>query len=846
MMKKLEYMFSIIPVVITRNRWWVIAFYIIISTTCFFGVERIIEDDSLKSWFGKDSKIFKDRKKFEKNFGTNEDVYIVYEAKDGDIFSERSLEGLKRLHNSLADFGEDIQRDPESPMAHTKEVVSLMNIQVTRVEGDSLITREFIGKKDISSAAEREDIKEGAFNNEDLIRAFLSEDGRFGAISIKTDFGDLASSGNNSSASFRDESGFEIVWSVDENIDEDVDNSVFADEEPTDYDEYFEYMQAIRTEVKKSDIGDVLEVYYAGLPEIIYFQYDVIDPEMPIIFAGLFLLMVILLFAVFKSFIGIICPSIIAIISVLITLGAIGWIGVPTSSLSEPMVLFVILISVADSVHLISTFNFHRQKGDVTKQALKCAFRKAGLSCFFTTFTTVVGFGSLWIAKPSVPIENFGLFCAIGILTAFLVTMTLLPVMLHMKSSYSKVNRDNVGRLTRKASQYTFGLVTRGPLLIVVIFACIITFFGYGFRYIKIDTNIVEGYKPDSYIRQAFDIADKYMGGTQNIDFMVDLNSSDALYDPEVLRNVDKFQQKMSTAFPELIVKSISIANVMKRVNQQLHSDNPNFYRMPETDGEITQLLFLFNNISPDERRRLVSDEFDATRINFTVKNKGSTAYVDLVEKGNLWFKESFKSAKSTYPDMELVNAGGIVTFMHLFERITYSQIQSFLITLVIISVMLIFVFGSIGLSLLSVISSLVPIIITFGTIGWLGLEVNQLIMIVAPIILGIAVDDSIHLINKLRGYLSETNDVSSAVRNTLHEVFSPLAFTTIVLAGGLLMMLYSSDMSFKAFGYLSALAISSAFLTDILLIPSICLVYSRRLRISVGGETKSVEAIHL
>ncbi|WP_045825501.1 efflux RND transporter permease subunit [Teredinibacter turnerae] len=838
-----EQFFAALPGAIWKFRWLVLLCYAVLVAVCFVGAGKVEKDDSLKAWFGKDSDIFKNQRKFDTTFGSNEDVYIVVEAKDGDIFTAESLSALLALHNELAAYGVDIQNNPDTPLRHTREVISLVNVQVTEVEGNNLFVREFIGQSIPVSADKRAELKASALGNPELRLAFISDNAKYAAISIKTDFGETlkAKSEGEQNLAGSDELMLDMAWEVDE-------SSVAAEdafeEAEKDYDEYYKYMESIRGKVKAAGVDDVFNVYYAGLPEIIYFQMDVLDAEMPVIFSGLFLLIFILLLVVFRHMAGVAWPIVIVVLSVLFTVGFIGWSGVPSSSLSDPMILLIVLISVADAVHLISTFNFQRKEGEAIPLALSNAFRKAGLSCFFTTITTVVGFGSLWIAKPSVPIANFGFFCAVGILCAFFVTTTLLPLMLRCWSpGLPKSNSGNSG-VQRDFSAPVFRLVDRHPGKIIAGFAIGCVLFGVGFVHLKVDTNVIEGYKPDSYIRKAFDVADQNMGGTQNIDFMIDLNEDNALYDADVLLRIDEFQRKIESEFPDLVVTGISIADVMKRVNQQLHGDDPAHYAMPETSGEVSQLLFLFNNVSPEERRKLVSDEFDATRIAFMVRNAGSTAYVDLIAESNRWFAETFSPLAQTYPDMELVNAGGVVTFMHLFDRIAHSQLTSFLTTLGMVAIMLLFVFRSFYLSMLALVSSVVPIGLTFGAMGWLGIDLNQFTMIVAPIILGIAVDDSIHLINKLRMCLSKASDMHIAVREALREVIQPLAFTSIVLSGGLLTMMYSSDASFQAFGYLSALAILSAFVADILLIPSICLFVARYRKPVVQTQAVSAQAV--
>lgn len=827
-----------LPNWLRKYRWPVLFLYVVLLVLSFMGMDKIWKDDSLKSWFGKDSEIFKNQQTFEKYFGGNEDVYIVYEAKDGDIFSETSLAALSRLHSKLAGFSVEVQRDPDSPLAHSREVLSLINVQVTKVEGDNLHMNEFIGRNLPRSDAERKALKDAALSNPELLLNFVSKDARYGAISIQTDLGDVLIYKNRDTKAAGDDFSIDMEFDETQTV---VESDV--EEMPRDYDAYYNYMRAVRAQVSAADITDELTIYYAGLPELIAFQTEVLDPEMAVIFSGIFVFMLVILGWIFRHPSAVIWTVLVILTTVFFTMGIIGWTGVPSSSLSDPMILLIVLISVSDVVHFIASYKHHRMIGMPHQESLSNAFAKAGWSCFLTTFTTVIGFGSLWLVKSSEPVSNFGYFCAVGLLLAYGVSVTLMPILLDFWAPKYKPEKDafitagtdidfaaSGGNTPR---QFRFGngiynITKRWSGTVIAMFVLVAIGIGSGFKDIKVDTNTLESFDESTYLRQAFEVADVNMAGTQNIDFMVNLNENDAIGDIEVLKRIEQFQDRLRNTFPDLIATSVSVVDLIKRLNQQMHQNDPAYFRLPETDAEVGQLLFLFNSASPEERRRLISDDFEATRILFNVRNSGSTGYVELISKANLWSEEIFHPLQSKYPDMEVINSGGVVTFMHLFDLMTETEINSFLVTLSLIAITFFFVFRSFSLGLLALVGAVFPIVITFGLMGWLGITLNPTTMIIAPIILGLATDDSIHFINKLRTLLPKTESLSAAVWEALRQLAPALTFTTLVLAGGMLSLLYSSDSSFQAFGYLGALALMSALLVDLLFIPAVCLLFAR------------------
>jgi len=551
---------------------------------------------------------------------------------------------------------------------------------------------------------------------------------------------------------------------------------------------------------------------------------------MGMIFLGLFALIFALSWILFRHLSAPVWTLSVIVLTLILTVGAIGFTGMPMSSLSQAMLLLVILISVADVVHILSAYKLQRQNGYDHESSMSLAFSKAAFSCFLATLTTVIGFTSLWIVKPSVPVANFGVMSALGLCFAFLVSISLLPVLMDIWKL--KVLEINHGSDSNRRGKSLFGesvyafihrTTTSYPMIVLTVSAVMVLIVGMGIKNITVDTNTLEAFDESTEIRRSFEVADQHMGGTQNIDFMVEFGEVDAIYNGEVLRRIDSVQEHMHEAYPDLIVTSTSIINVLKQINQQLHQGDQSYYKLPESNGEISQLLFLFNNASPEDRKKLISEDFDATRISFSLKNAGSTAYVDIVKSAKDIGDRYFGDLAGTYENVNVSYTGGLVAFVTLFDKVTRSQILSFLVTLVVILMVLLAVFRSFKLGMLAMIPSLVPVVVTFGVMGWMGIALDNVTMIIAPIILGIAVDDSVHFIRKLQVVQSQTSDVSDALRKTLNEVGPALVFTSIVLAGGLLTMLLSSNASFQHFGYLSAIAIFSALLADLFMIPSIC-----------------------
>ncbi|WP_019606267.1 efflux RND transporter permease subunit [Teredinibacter turnerae] len=838
--------FYTLPGTISGNRIKFYAVLLIVLAVCFQGMGKLTRDDSIESWLGEDSPVIKQQRELERVFGNNEDMAILVEARDGDVFSAESLAALLRLQETLENYRLRVQDDTETPLNHIQEIVSLVNVPVTDVTGDNLYTHPFIGNFNRTSAnvsnpedaSLRARLKRRALTDVDLLRRFVSTDGRIAAFHLKTDFGrlgDASQADTTVDSTLLDNQLLELdLASLEAPVTDSSSETPppLAKKQNISYKEYSLFSNAVKSLVSEAGVEDQFRIHYAGLPELIAFHVA-IGAENKVIFSGLFLLMMAVLLALFRHPSIVLWCMCIPILTVILTFGVQGWSGQPSSDLAAAMSLLLIIIGVADAVHIMAEYRHGRLIGQPHPEAIAQAMSKAGLSCLLTSLTTMVAFLSLYLVKPNIHTAIFGLFTTLGLGVAFVLSVVLLPLLLDIWRPAYKGGRVKEVSDTERATRFYSAVpvwVCRRPVFTLAAFFSVVIPVSAGIYFLKVDSNPLESFDESTYIRQAAEVADHYMGGTQNIDFMVNTGSIDALYDARVLHTIDRLQVRMREHFSDLVLTDNSIVNVLKRINRQFHGDDPDYYVLPESNAELGQLLFLFNTASPEERRKLVSEDFDSAKVMFGLKNGGSTDYIELVNTANLWGAEMFNELKADYPDLEVITAGGVVMFMTLFERIATSQLVSFLITLSVVTLTLLFLFRSLKIGILAMVPNVIPVAVTFGVMGWLGITLNNVTMIIAPIILGIAVDDTIHFINRFRNLLDKSDSVDTALIQTFATVGKAITYTTVILSAGLLTLLYSSNSEFQAFAYLSAIAFSTALAAEFFVTPALLkLFYSKK-----------------
>ena len=429
-------------------------------------------------------------------------------------------------------------------------------------------------------------------------------------------------------------------------------------------------------------------------------------------------------------------------------------------------------------------------------------------------------------------ISIFGLNSALGVGVAFLFTIFLLPVLLDIWHPYKEKkavtaktkNKEDVVReswLQRLLNKLP-GFVKPRSGLIILIYMSIFVAFIFGATQVKVDTNLAELTKEDSEIRVTYNIVDEFMMGGQNLEFMLDFGEVDALKSPKVLTAISEFQTYIEETYPDFVVKTFSLADFVKDTNQIMHEGNEDFKRIPTNERLTAQLLYLFDNANSKDRRNIVNDNYSQSHISIQLRNKGSYEYTNFFKSVKADLEQKFSPLRNTYPRMELNVTGGLSLMMELIDHISWAQIKSFGFALMIITILMVVSLSSLQAGLISMVPNLLPAFFTFGVMGLLGIPLDTDTLIIAPLIIGIAVDDTIHFIAHYRDAWFELGDVDAALESTIKEVGQAVTFTTLVLAIGFSMLAFSDYLGLAKTGIFGSLAIVVALSSDLLLLPAL------------------------
>ncbi|MCY3689624.1 MAG: MMPL family transporter [Gammaproteobacteria bacterium] len=879
--------FERLPNRVLGARNFVLTGVVVISILMIWGIFTRTEMDlSADAYLDETDPAIQALDEYRRQFGSDDSVLLVYRALDGDVFSRESLSAVQQLTDDLrnwqdldpADFPVEISNVPVdfNELNHIRRVQSVANVRFQRNEGDTLLSLRLVPAELPESDVELAQIKAGALAQEDLVGMMYSANAEYGMIMIQTDFGmqpvadyvpavDAPDISLDASFDFSGDGFLELDFDEEAEITE-------VDFEPVDVFSYSAFHVA--TTAIWQQYEDRLEYYPVGAPPTMAFMLDTIN-QLYLLGILMVLIFIMLLWILFRSFSAVLWPILTIALSVAWTWGVTVWLGIEVSTFISLTVLLIFAVGIADCVHVMNAYFSYRREGEEHYRAISRSFGRTGLALLVTTLTTSAGVLALTTSE-LLPMQVFGFMSAAGVVLAFLFTVILLPILLdiwhpgfpgHEKLSipdrlarvWNGIKRNRkialiaiyavllyaglgfgVGSYILFISFLTYAvvnwhqqilqvvpyIVARRPWQIVIVFAGIFGICVYGATRVEIDTNISELVKEDHPLRQAYEVVDANMAGSQSMVIVIDTNVDEGMLDPRILQAVDDLEGRILESQAEHLTRTYSLVNIVKDTNEVMNDGDPDFYRVPETRQMVSQLLYLFNSANPEDRRALVSDDYSKAQVTLNIRNSSTNEYQGFFDNIGDEIEASFAHLRNDFPEMEINLTGSMALLWRMSDEISRSQVESFAIALAVISVMLIVTLGSLQGGLIAMVPNLIPAFLGFGLMGLAGIPLDADTLLVAPVIIGIAVDDTIHFMTHYRVQLIKTGSISESLRLTISHVGQAVMFTTMVLGLGFMLLSFSDYLGMARMGFFGSLAIIMALACDLFLIPALIMIF--------------------
>ena len=879
--------FERLPNRVLNARYALLACVVIISIPMIAGILTRTEMDlSTDAYLDETDPAIEALNEYRRQFGSDDSVMLVYRPHDGDVFSRESLTAIQQLTNDLnnwhdldpADYPAEISNLPVdfSELSHIRRVQSIANLRFQRNEGDTLLSLRLVPGELPDSDRELAQIKARALDQQDHVGIMYSANAEYGMLIIHTDFG-LQPVADHVPA----------IDTTDISLDVSFDSFDDGFLEP-DFDEDAEIQEVefetvgvlsysafhVATMAVWNQYADHLDYYPVGVPPTMAFMLGVID-QLTLLGLLMVLIFVMLLWILFRSFSAVLWPMLTIALSVAWTWGITAWLGIPLSTFISLTILLVFAVGIADCVHVMNAYFTFRRDGEEHYRAISRSFGRTGLSLLITSLTTSAGVLAL-TSSELLPMRVFGFMSAAGVMLAFLFTVVLLPILLdlwhpgfpgHDKPSlperlarlWSALARKwkvalvaiyivllqaglgmGVGSYILFISLLTYAavnwhqqildnvpsIVARRHWLVLTLFGCIFGACIWGATRIEIDTNISTLVKEEHPLRQAYEVVDGNLAGSQNMVIVIDTRINEGILDPRILQAMDDLEARLLRTQAEHLTRTYSLVNIVKDTNEVMNDGDPAFYRVPDSQQLVSQLLYLFNSANPEDRRALVSDDYSKAQVTLSIRNSSTNDYQDFFEEVEAEIESGFAHLRDDYPDLQVSLTGSLALMWRLLDEISISQVESFAIALAVVSVMLIFALGSLQGGLIAILPNLIPAFLCFGLLGILGIPLDRDTLLIAPVVIGIAVDDTIHFMTHYRIQLIKTGSVSQSLRHTITHVGQAVMFTTIVLGLGFMLLSFSDYLGMARMGFFGSLAIVMALACDLFLLPAMIMIF--------------------
>jgi len=598
-----------------------------------------------------------------------------------------------------------------------------------------------------------------------------------------------------------------------------------------DYKNLFFYIQLNPTptiEIKRKDIaGEItalienqFPVYHLTGPPVLNEAYSKGIYKESLIF-GVLTVLIISLMLLF------LLPSkrylIVSLLSVAVPIGLL--FGIITSlgfalnmiSMLIPTILMV--YSVSDAVHII---NIYHKEGIINKtkskiELLALALRKSFTPCFYTTLTTFVGYFALYLS-PLPAFKNMGIFTCVGLLLSFVLVYIITIIGFSFMTfnfevakpllSFKKVSQSQfINWLNRFTSQYKTS--------IIAVFTLVLLYGMYAVFQVKIDTDSLD-LLAEGKAKQDLRIVESQLNGSSRMQLNISAVNGGTLLNSEAVRQLERFQDKLEEN--PLINTPVSVVNIKSFLEKR----SPVLFQSNVTEGKIKNTLSAVDN-KDNSFFKLFSDDFTSAGITIGFKEIKTSQLEQLIEDIQQDFNSTFNTA-----DYKLKINGFAVVFAQLNNFILETQFKSFFAAFFVAFLCLLVFIKRIKTTLLVLIPNIIPLALLAILMTLLDIPLDVTTAMITPIMLGIAMDDTIHLVYKYRRSKTVIGSPETRMNNAMTYTGSALFSTTFALVAGFLIIASSATPSVRDFGLLCAVTVAIALITDIFYLPAILKKFDR------------------
>lgn len=750
---------------------------VIVSALGFAGLPRLKTSTGAEDWFDNSESIHRETERFEQLFGNEETVAIL--VKTHDVFDPVVLEAIQRVGDEM------LEKVP-----YAKDITSLTSLEVTSGTDEGLEIVNPFGEGIPADHAEIERARALILSKDSLRNRMVSDDCTETWIVLS----------------------LHPYPGSDELAEGETDPMYIVGAEAR---------KILEDPKWRNDLYEFLPI---GMPYTESEELEVVTREASLRIIAGFVVMVICLLVFLRSLRGLLIPIFTTIAGISVVFGGMGWFGIKADAtlMSLPVILGMAL-SVGYSMHLFNAVKGLLRGSGNRKESAVAAVAETGWPILFTASTTIAGLISFLFADIG-PLRWLGLTCSLVVLSVYLYTFILVPTLMSFGRDHAPRQARSGKPRTRGATAVDESFASFGKGLLKhatpVLIAClvIIAFFipGLGKSEVNMDYFQMMGLKIP-YIQRVERVVNSKLGSYLDYNVMITYPDADAAKSPEVMHRLDEFATKLGnlsmTKRTGNTAKVSSVLDIVKEMNKTLNADSSAHYSIPDDPDMLSQILFLYEISGGSRMTEWITEDYASLRVKVDITRYDADNIVKDIA-------EIRRSGAELFPGATVSVIGSAAEFAEMNRKIVIGQLKSFAGAFVIIAIMMIIAFGSVITGLIAMIPNVAPVIVVGGLLGHLGWTLDMMTMTIMPMILGIAVDDTIHFSNHVKLELECGSSLKEAIVTTFRSVGKAIFMTTTILCATFAMYIFSPMNTMFKIGVLASVGLATALIADYTLTP--------------------------
>lgn len=555
-------------------------------------------------------------------------------------------------------------------------------------------------------------------------------------------------------------------------------------------------------------------------------------------FMPVVLLVVILTFLFnFKMVRGVVLPTIAIVLSIIWTMGLMGYLGIPVTMVVNVLPTILVAVGSSYSIHIFNQYLHDRKdiKKDNKKAGLIGSMSRIAFTVFLAAFTTFIGFSTLGFNQV-VSLKHFGTFAAIGTIFAMLIASLLIPAVLSMTALPKKVKneKNNKPDLLTGLLEKTGSLTVKHSGVIIVLSSVMIAIALAGLTKLTIEASPLDSFKDNSYVVQADKKVSQALRGATAFNLLIDTGKDGGAKDPKFLKKIDELGQWISSTENQQkyqFLVAYTFSDTIKRMNKAMHGGDNNCYTIPDDLITVEDYLMLYSGEDKDSdgrvdtMERFVDSHYRVANIFIKTGTYDGREYTSSKLLAGMDAVKEHLACDSYFSKYNYTFAGQNINYSVLTRLIAHGQILTILLTLLLIGIVIYILFKDIKCAIISLIPISCSMLVVFGTMGYFNIPLDLVKSIISAVTIGIGIDDTIHMLKTIRSKAIEGASLKEAILHAYREAGVAIIYTSIALIFGFGVLMLSEFKVLFFLGWLVAFNMVVTTIAALVVLPAAMLV---------------------